>query len=605
MKRISWPTWSRRLALAAAALALTVGLWQNIRAVFEQSATYDEFHHLSAGWSYWQTGDFRLNPEHPPLTKLLAALPLRVLGTAPLEPDRFDSWRRGDSVLFQIDYYYSQPPERLAGQLAAARLVTGVFWLGLGALVVLAARRWGGTWAGVLAAVCYALEPNLGAHGFLVTNDLAAALVFTWFGLAAAGFLAGGKPAFGWNLLLAASLGPAVKFSLWILPPLAVGVCAWRWWQFERTQPLQRGLALLGGRVASLVLAGWLVLAVAYGFNLRCFSSGQVGDSLRGREEALSSPSGAIPLPRDLLVGVARLARHFREGHPAFLDGVAYRTGRWDYFPRLALYKIPVLLLAAGLAGGFLWWRRDRGDPARICLLVLPGIYLLLSLGAGLNLGLRHLLPALPFLVLFAAVGLAGLRQQCRRPAWLAVAVLVPLGLAADTLSFGPDRLAYYNRLLLPGGEPYRHFSDSNLDWGQNLLRLIPVLRSENPQKPARLMLFGFEDPHRRGFSRFEIITPQPVDMAGAPYQLRSEETEVRPGLYVLSNQAWSVYCADPAGNRLIGRFFERPPDRVVGRTLLLYRLTGQDLPRFSGIPLYVHRLQAVRRTDGTLISLE
>src|ERR1043166_5532770 len=40
------------------------------------SATYDETSHLPAGYSYLRWADFRMNPEHPPLVKELAALPL-------------------------------------------------------------------------------------------------------------------------------------------------------------------------------------------------------------------------------------------------------------------------------------------------------------------------------------------------------------------------------------------------------------------------------------------------------------------------------------------------------------------------------------------------
>ena len=43
------------------------------------SATSDEVTHLPSGYSYWVTRDFRMNPEHPPLMKLLAALPLLAL----------------------------------------------------------------------------------------------------------------------------------------------------------------------------------------------------------------------------------------------------------------------------------------------------------------------------------------------------------------------------------------------------------------------------------------------------------------------------------------------------------------------------------------------
>src|SRR5690349_14056096 len=42
----------------------------------QQSQTWNEAYHLIAGYRYWQCKDFGVNPEHPPLAKLIAALPL-------------------------------------------------------------------------------------------------------------------------------------------------------------------------------------------------------------------------------------------------------------------------------------------------------------------------------------------------------------------------------------------------------------------------------------------------------------------------------------------------------------------------------------------------
>src|SRR6202008_708855 len=46
-----------------------------------ESVTVDEVTHTGAGVSYLQKLDLRLNEEHPPLPKVLAALPLVLRGT--------------------------------------------------------------------------------------------------------------------------------------------------------------------------------------------------------------------------------------------------------------------------------------------------------------------------------------------------------------------------------------------------------------------------------------------------------------------------------------------------------------------------------------------
>src|SRR5437588_2417074 len=75
------------------------------------SATTDEPVHLTAGYSYWQTRDFRLNPEHPPLAKLLAALPLLALHP------RFDtsdqSWKNAIEDAFAFKFLYGNDADRL------------------------------------------------------------------------------------------------------------------------------------------------------------------------------------------------------------------------------------------------------------------------------------------------------------------------------------------------------------------------------------------------------------------------------------------------------------------------------------------------------------
>src|SRR5271157_667948 len=39
-------------------------------------ATWDEPYHILAGYRYWQGGDYGINPEHPPLAKLVGTFPL-------------------------------------------------------------------------------------------------------------------------------------------------------------------------------------------------------------------------------------------------------------------------------------------------------------------------------------------------------------------------------------------------------------------------------------------------------------------------------------------------------------------------------------------------
>src|SRR6476469_1643783 len=95
------------LAAVAAAAASVAGFWwQGERFLAANGAAFDEAVHLAAGYSYWSTGNFHLNYEHPPFLKMLWALPL-VLGAGPPYPrdvaaeSNNDQWRIGTALLHE------------------------------------------------------------------------------------------------------------------------------------------------------------------------------------------------------------------------------------------------------------------------------------------------------------------------------------------------------------------------------------------------------------------------------------------------------------------------------------------------------------------------
>ena len=67
-----FPSLRARSAAAVAALLLLFQLALQLELSRADSQTTDEAVHLSAGYSYWEWQDMTLNPEHPPLVKLLA-----------------------------------------------------------------------------------------------------------------------------------------------------------------------------------------------------------------------------------------------------------------------------------------------------------------------------------------------------------------------------------------------------------------------------------------------------------------------------------------------------------------------------------------------------
>src|SRR5713101_6905623 len=163
--RIFWSLTLPLLAVMAAVQVITA---------LEENQTFDEAVHMLAGYSYLETGDFRLNPEHPPLGKILNALPL-LLFLKPELPTKDPRWPDGDLYDLGEAFLYRNriPADRM---LFASRLVTIALTLLLGAAIAVWTRRHFGAGPAVLATFLFCTDPNFIAHGRYVTTDLIAAL---------------------------------------------------------------------------------------------------------------------------------------------------------------------------------------------------------------------------------------------------------------------------------------------------------------------------------------------------------------------------------------------------------------------------------------------
>lgn len=89
-------------------LLFVVFAFQLVYHAVRTSATVDEPFHILAGHRHWQCGDFGINPEHPPLLKLLATAPLnfRQLSEPPWEcgskfTAKFDGFSYGNTFIVE------------------------------------------------------------------------------------------------------------------------------------------------------------------------------------------------------------------------------------------------------------------------------------------------------------------------------------------------------------------------------------------------------------------------------------------------------------------------------------------------------------------------
>ena len=477
----------------------------------QETATYDEGAHLVSGYSYLVTGDYRLMPEHPPLGKLLAALPLLALH--PLPPSDNPEWRDDVVMLGAVFVYRNRiDPDTM---LFAARSTTVAVALLLGLLLAVWTRRHFGGPASLLTLFLYALDPNVLAHGRYATNDLLAAACYFLACVAWGAYLSSGRR---WHLAgagLALGLALASKFSMLFLVPLFPLLYCVKWWQEAAADAPQRKFSVRGmaGSWAVACLLAAVVVAACYApeFVRLAEGKGIAGTELTSRiqrstlaGEALYRVGKTLHLPAfTYLVGVEMTFRHNFLGHPSYLLGeVSQKGGWWYYFPVAFAVKAPTALLllclaALGCAARILCRRgvvkRLRQAKFEWFLLAVPmSLFAAYSLMESIDIGLRHVLPAYVLLLPLAGAAVFTVVGH-RRAALAAVLGLVAVLHVAEAVKIFPYHLSFFN---LPSGGPERgpeYLLDSNIDWGQDIKHLKRWLVAHgNP--PVCLRYFGTID---------------------------------------------------------------------------------------------------------------
>jgi hypothetical protein len=250
--------------------------------------------------------------------------------------------------------------------------------------------------------------------------------------------------------------------------------------------------------------------------------------------------------------GARRIYSDLIPGYPYYFAGEFSASGRWYYALGALLMKAPVsTLLLVVLAAAYLVTDR-RHREAALFLLVPALVIVAASFFDAANLGVRRILPALPFLLLFTSQTLAGVR---RRP--VVIGVFVLLGWSAlQTLRIHPDYLSYFNAVVGGPRAGPDLLDDSNLDWGQDLPALGRWQRAHAEATPLRLMYFGTSEPGAYGvdaveMSREEIERPRAGYYAvSAHYLVRFRELGIRTGSDLdwlrryepVGRAGWSIY---------------------------------------------------------------
>jgi len=472
-----------------------------------KSPAFDEPTHIAAGLSYLETGTFTANRQHPPLIKEISAASLLLGGVH--WPDTVEAQNLAQTGTSLVGNWIiaANGPDRV---MFWARLPLILLAALLGVLIYSWGREILGEGAALGAVLLYALDPTMLAHSYLVATDVGVAAFGLLFVTALWRYVC--RPA--WNRLLfcGLTLGLALtaKFSAALLLPVAVLlVVASARWPFQPLAqheadggPRSRGVAVL-----VMCLVAVLVIQVVY-----------------------FSPTGLA----SYVEGIQAVNTDHYSTYLVFMAGqLQHRFA--SYFLVAYLLKEPLAGLILVALGLFAVLRSASLTVLHKLFLLAPPVFLVAaySLFAD-DMGIRYLIPALPFAFLLGGAGLAWLFSKSALWARGMAAVLC-LWLAAAAAGIYPDHLSYFNeaaclahpaRIGWDGGTRCgpEWLDDSNVDWGQGLQQLKNWMANHGRGRPLRLAYFG-------------SFPPDVYGLPNAKNEVQELATHVHPdaGLYAVS----------------------------------------------------------------------
>jgi len=539
------------LVSLAACLMLGVMFILMFFSSWNDAATFDEVAHIPAGYSYLTQKEYRLNPEHPPLIKDLAAFPLLYLNlNFPTDIKAWTTDTNGQWDMGRIFLYESgNDPDKI---LRFSHFPIMLLALIFGWLLFRWVRKSYGDKVALLTLFFYAFSPTFIAHSRYVTTDLAAAFGF-FIGIAAfLSFLAkqNTKSIIFTGIIF--GLAQLLKFSLFILAPLYV-VFGILWIILEnynepKKKIIRESLKMLW-KIILICLIGLVFIIAVYQFHIWNYPpEKQAQDTANILSTFPVKPLAAInvwmadkPIIRafgQYFLGFLMILQRAGGGNTAYFMGEITAKGWWYYFPVIYLLKehlafhiftlIAILFTVfnikkskeKNLAGVAAWMKDNFVLTASI---IFIAVYWLQSITSPLNIGIRHVLPTFPFIYLLVSrqiirwskvpsidnpqtLGewLKEIYRVCARSfkTHLVLWVLTLWIILATLLAF-PFYLSYYNELAGGISNGYKIATDSNYDWGQDLKRLVKFVDDNKIEKIA-VDYFGGGSPQYYLGEKFE-----------------------------------------------------------------------------------------------------
>jgi len=560
------------------------------------SGVVDEVAHIPAGYTYLKFHDYRLNPEHPPLLKMIAGLPLISLNLKFDKnlPDWKDlpngQWETGWSFIYRI----GNNPDQI---LFWSRLPLLLLFLLFGVCLFFVTKHYCGKTIALFSLFLFSFSPTLTGHNHYVTTDIGVAFFIFLAIFFFLNYLK--KPNLKNAIFSGIFLGLAQlsKFSAILLFPLFLFLLTLKifspkskfhstWDNFKKSFSLYTP-----GFILSLLVC-FILIDATYALAMFKMPSEKLKELIDWTQPGIIPKSfilflAEIPLLKyfsEYLLGFSMVFSRVQGGNTTFLLGEVTNQSFFWYFPVAFVTKetlgFLVLLLLALVLGfwknafylaglikkGFKkifqilvknFWNYFEKNLFLFSILTFILLYLLVTFRGNLNIGIRHLIPIIPMIYILVALEIIIWSKN----KWPRIAFICALSLwiVGSYMLAYPSYLAYFNEAGGGINNGYKILTDSNLDWGQDLKRLTKWV-DENKIATLKVDYFGGGEPEYYLKEKYQRWTSRFGPTKGW----------IAVSATYLQNSRWyHLTLGEPDYDWLRSR----KPDAIIGGSILVYNV--------------------------------
>lgn len=563
-------------------------------AVIQKSSTSDEAVHLTAGYEYLKYRDFRWNPEHPPLAKEIAALPLLFMDiNAPHDTEAYfevDQYPHADNFL------HVKNKKKSNFMLNASRAMMLMFGFVIMLVIFFWASELAGEKAALVSIALFAFSPIFLAHTPLITTDVSSVsfgflsfyMIWKLFQTTEPRYLVFAGISMGLSL--------SSKHSAIIILPIAIIMFSIE--AALKNKTIKRFTSLI---VKGRILKQGGFFAIYFIILLMLINQSFLGISLVALLTAIVMTLHVIKLLEikniiiDYFLCVSFMSLVYillalivtpvfyfdyansifsgdlfksfnnliyvlyqsSQGHryPTFLNGQHSWTGFWEYYLFMFTAKASIPLIVC-LVGSAILIFADRKARKPLVFLLLP-VFIYMFLITAFNkaqIGIRHAIFIFPFIMVSAAVLINFIKEKIGgKPAIILSLILISFQGITAVKTF-PDYISFTNGLLFKPQNAYMHISDSNLDWGQNVKKLVKYLKSNgNPE--IKTHMYYQNSLVSTGYKNYTPVTEEMIN-------------ESLKGILVVDVQKYNLF---PGSLKWLKE--NRRPDKIIGNSILIYHL--------------------------------